>query len=98
MKLHARNLIALVAILASFAPLSAGAAKPGIPRQELAADAGWRFFLGDPAGAEEPSFADASWRTVDLPHDWSIESRPDKDNPSGAGGGFFPGGVGWYRK
>ncbi len=35
---------------------------------------------------------------VDLPHDWSIESRPDKDSLSGAGGGFFPGGVGWYRK
>jgi len=42
--------------------------------------------------------SDASWRVVDLPHDWSIESKPDKDNPSGAGGGFFPGGVGWYRK
>ena len=54
--------------------------------------------LGDPSGAEAPSFADTAWRTVDLPHDWSIEGRPDKDNPSGAGGGFFPGGVGWYRK
>ena len=54
--------------------------------------------LGDPSGAEAPSFADATWRTVDLPHDWSIEGRPDKDNPAGAGGGFFPGGVGWYRK
>ena len=49
-------------------------------------------------GAESPSFSDASWRTVDLPHDWSIESKPDKDNPSGAGGGFFPAGMGWYRK
>ena len=39
-----------------------------------------------------------SWRSVDLPHDWSIESEPDKDNPGGAGGGFFPAGIGWYRK
>ena len=44
------------------------------------------------------AFADTTWRTVDLPHDWSIEGRPDKDNPSGGGGGFFPAGVGWYRK
>lgn len=40
----------------------------------------------------------AARRTVDLPHDWSIEGRPDANNPSGAGGGFFPAGVGWYRK
>jgi len=65
---------------------------------ELAADSGWRFLLGDPAGAEAPSFADTSWRTLDLPHDWSIEGRPDRGNPSGAGGGFFPAGIGWYRK
>ena len=40
------------------------------PRQVLAADYGWKFFLGDPSGAEAPSFADVSWRAVDLPHDW----------------------------
>jgi beta-galactosidase len=65
---------------------------------ELAADSGWKFFLGDPNGAEARSYADGSWRTVNLPHDWSIESAPNKDNPSGAGGGFFPAGTGWYRK
>ena len=68
------------------------------PRQALAADSGWKFLLGDPSGAEAPSFADASWRTVDLPHDWSIEGRPDKNNPTGRGGGYFPAGIGWYRK
>ncbi len=35
---------------------------------------------------------------MQLPHDWSIEGRPEKTNPSGAGGGFFPNGTGWYRK
>jgi beta-galactosidase len=74
------------------------AANAASPRQELAADAGWKFVLGDPSGAEAPAFSDAAWRSVDLPHDWSIESKPGKDNPSGSGGGFFPGGIGWYRK
>ena len=37
------------------------------PRQIIAADAAWKFFLGDPSGAEELSFRDASWRIVDLP-------------------------------
>ena len=68
------------------------------PRQQIAADAGWRFFLGDPAGAEATSFRDADWRVVDLPHDWSIEGTPNAKNPTGSGGGFFPAGVGWYRK
>ncbi len=79
-------------------PVSARSATSNSPRQVIGADAGWKFILGDPNGAEAPSFADASWRTIDLPHDWSIESKPDKDNPSGAGGGYFPGGIGWYRK
>jgi beta-galactosidase len=98
MKLPFRNLIVVVAILASFIPATANAAKTASSRVELAADAGWKFFLGDPGGAEALSFVDASWRTVDVPHDWSIESKPDKDAPSAAGGGFFPGGIGWYRK
>ncbi len=67
-------------------------------RQVLAADLGWKFFLGDPSGAENPSFADASWSTVNLPHDWSIASAPNPNNPGGAGEGFYPGGIGWYRK
>jgi beta-galactosidase len=98
MKIKPRTLIAFAATLACCASVSSSAANAHSHRQELAADAGWKFFLGDPSGAEAPSFADASWRAVDLPHDWSIESKPDKDNPSAGGGGFFPNGVGWYRK
>jgi len=93
-----RPLIALAATMVCFVSLSLSAASTNSPRQELGADAGWKFFLGDPSGAEAPAFPDSSWRTVDLPHDWSIESKPDKDNPSAAGGGFFAGGTGWYRK
>ena len=74
------------------------AAQPQSPRQQINADANWKFFLGDPAGAEATSFSDSAWRTVDLPHDWSIEGVPNEKNLTGAGGGFFPAGVGWYRK
>ncbi len=84
--------------LALLIPFIANGAEPEPARVELSADSGWKFLLGDPSGAEAPSFTDTSWRTVDLPHDWSIESRPDKSNPSGSGEGFFPGGTGWYRK
>jgi beta-galactosidase len=77
-------------------PVTETQAQP--PRVELAADADWQFLLGDPSGAEARGFTDRSWRTVTLPHDWSIEGAPDKNNPTGTGGGFFPAGTGWYRK
>ncbi len=67
-------------------------------RQQVAADSDWKFLLGDPAGAEGVGFSDASWRTVNLPHDWSIEGKPDPKSVSAGGEGYFPGGMGWYRK
>jgi beta-galactosidase len=97
-KLYSRVMIALFAMFVSLVPASMGAAIPDSPRLDLAADSGWRFLLGDPGGAEVPSGSDSAWRVGDIPQDWSSEGKPDKDNPSGAGGGFFPGGTGWYRK
>ena len=61
-------------------------------------DAGWRFALGDFPAARDAKFNDADWRVLDVPHDWSIEATPHPENPAGASGGFFPGGLGWYRK
>src|SRR5215472_12879032 len=34
---------------------------------------GWRFYKGEAAGAEQPSFADQQWTELRLPHDWAIE-------------------------
>jgi beta-galactosidase len=67
-------------------------------RQRLSMDPGWRFTLADPAGGEQPKFDDKQWRSLDLPHDWSIEGTPREDAPGGGRVGYFPMGVGWYRK
>ena len=64
----------------------------------------WRFQRGDSKGAELPAYHDASWRQVSVPHDWSIEDRPDGSPPfdrnavSGQDAGYLPGGIGWYRR
>lgn len=58
----------------------------------------WRFHAGDAAGAEASAFDDATWRSVDLPHDWSIAGPRTVDAPTGMGGGFAPAGIGWYRR
>ncbi len=39
-------------------------------------NAGWRFHHGDAEGASASDFNDASWRSVTVPHDWSIEDLP----------------------
>ena len=87
------TIAACAALAALFAAPTHAASQP---RLELAADSNWKFFLGDPSGAETRSFQDASWRTVNLPHDWSIEGRPERTNPTSSGGGYFPAGTAWY--
>lgn len=70
----------------------------------------WKFVNDSlPAGAEDPLADDASWRTVDLPHDWSIEALPGEENegqtgpfsiksPGNTSTGYVLGGTAWYRK
>jgi len=58
----------------------------------------WKFALGDYPDAMQSSFNDANWRTLNLPHDWSIEGTFSKENPATPSGGALPGGIGWYRK
>ena len=67
-------------------------------RETTAFDADWRFSLGDPKNAQSTGFNDRSWRSLDLPHDWSIELDPVESAPGGGAVGYFPTGTGWYRK
>lgn len=61
-------------------------------------DYDWKFFLGDTTEAKFKDFDDRNWRSLNLPHDWSIEGQIHPENPTGNGGGYFPAGIGWYRK
>jgi beta-galactosidase len=70
----------------------------GLVRTTVSFDSDWRFLKADAPGAEKPEFADAAWRALNVPHDWSIEGPFDQKNPAGGAGGFLPAGIGWYRK
>ena len=61
-------------------------------------DTNWKFSLGDNATTSQSMFDDSQWRTLDLPHDWSIEGKTELTNPMKGAGGYFPAGIGWYRK
>lgn len=53
------------------------------PRSEISFDEDWHFYRGDPSGAHTPSYDDAGWRALDLPHDWRIEDIPGKTSDNG---------------
>ncbi|MEP5341597.1 MAG: glycoside hydrolase family 2 TIM barrel-domain containing protein [Algibacter sp.] len=68
------------------------------PPKRINFDANWKFIQEDVSGAEQINFDDASWRTLNLPHDWSIEGEYDESNPMAGQCGYLPAGFGWYRK
>jgi len=92
-----------LAILAGLAIATAGA-QAALPNPTDAArivlplDAGWHFVQADISGAEQPGFDDAKWKTVSVPHDWSIAGPFAETNLAGGAGAFLPSGVAWYRK
>lgn len=67
-------------------------------RADIPLDMNWSFIQGDQKGAEQVNYDDSDWRFVSVPHDWMIEYPVDKSNPSGNFGGYYPGGIGWYRR
>ena len=67
-------------------------------RQRQNFDADWLFILADSTQMAQAEYNDSHWRKLDVPHDWAIEGDFYAGNPSGAGGGALPGGIGWYRK
>ena len=53
---------------------------------------GWKLLVGDPAGAETPTFDDSAWKEVTLPRAWNEDDAFKKDIHD------LSTGVAWYRK
>lgn len=89
---------------ASFVVIAALAFSMQAAAEQRSLSQDWRFQRGDSKGAETAGYDDGSWRRVSVPHDWSIEDKPDGSPPfdpgavSGQDSGYLPGGVGWYRR
>ena len=60
-------------------------------------DFGWKFHLGEVQEAKTVSYNDTNWENIQLPHDFSIGQEQIDERRLGANG-YFPGGIGWYRK
>jgi beta-galactosidase len=72
-------------------------------KNEIDLNFGWRFAKGEIAGAYQSGFDDSDWRTVNIPHDWSIEDLSEESGPfdkTAVGKwdvGYVRGGKAWYR-
>jgi beta-galactosidase len=91
------NLVITFILLAAGTILVSAQNQENTERKQLF-DYNWKFYLGDDPAASTVAFDDKGWRSLDLPHDWSIEGKLHPKNPMGNDGGYFPAGIGWYRK
>lgn len=91
-----------------FGMLITACARPDSPR-EMVINADWKFLRADVENGQDPALDDSSWRTLDLPHDYSIEDLPAEEgvrqigpfsekSAGGASTGHVVGGTAWYRK
>lgn len=92
------TLLSIVAIVIFISACNQGSNDDILALRKIKFSDGWVFKLGDNKLATQADFDDSDWKKVKIPHDWSIEGPIAKDNPSGSQGGFYPGGVGYYRK
>ncbi len=77
-------------------------------RTQASFDRDWKFQKTSDTTATNPQYNDASWRTLNLPHDWSIEDRPNQSDSvrgpfslasiGATATGYTIGGTAFYRK
>lgn len=78
-------------------PLCIGAYAHTAQRKSMIND-NWTFSLStDSIAPAHPDFNDGTWQKLNLPHDWSVTQRFDRNAPAGNDGAYLPTGTGWYR-
>lgn len=67
-------------------------------RFEIDFNNNWKFLLGDEPEAFKPECDDSNWEMLNIPHDWAFEKGVSRNGAQTDKGGYFDGGIGWYRK
>lgn len=90
------SLLAFTAVI--FLLNSCGKKEDAFINRKVSFNADWSFHLNDSIVDKDTIGTSTKWRTLDVPHDWSIEGKFDEKSPAGYGGGSLNGGLGWYKK
>ena len=95
LKIKTAIIIMLISLLCSFAVSAADNKERSIDFNDS-----WKFIQSDVNSAESKNYNDSSWKTLNLPHDWSIGLNFNTNSRAACGQttGFLDGGTGWYRK
>jgi len=56
----------------------------------------WKFILQKTNDEKLSNLDKRKWKSIDLPHDWSVRQQLSPTLASATG--YLPGGIGWYRK
>ncbi|MGA2542571.1 MAG: glycoside hydrolase family 2 TIM barrel-domain containing protein [Verrucomicrobiota bacterium] len=89
--LTARLCTVAIGCLIAVQAFTASSAAPAELKRENNFDREWRFLKGDAPGAENAALNDSAWRTLDLPHDWSLEDlQPAAGNGSSVARSVLP--------
>jgi len=102
---HFKNILCATILLVAFSfTLQSHAASP---RSRVLFNSEWSFARygpmpdksekKEPKGIESSEYNDATWRKLDIPHDWGIEG-PFRQDLEGNTGKLPWQGIGWYRK
>ncbi|MFV8342875.1 glycoside hydrolase family 2 TIM barrel-domain containing protein [Flavobacterium sp. XS2P39] len=91
------KILILIAVITALA-FNAKGGKANFSSRKIAFNSGWNFHLNDSIKDKDTINTNTAWRTLNLPHDWSIEGAFDEKSPAGYGGGALNGGLGWYKK
>jgi beta-galactosidase len=87
-----KKIVLISLIIGAVLSLSTSAYTPPLSnRTVINLDTSWKFNRADVAGAQNVSFIDAAWTSINLPHTWNNLDGQD-------GGGNYYRGIGWYRK
>lgn len=96
--MHKHIKFGIAAFLIAIGAVAVTAQKQTVTERKQLFDSNWKFSLSDNAAFSKVGHDDSSWRQLDLPHDWSIEGNINLNNAMKGAGGYFPDGIGWYRK
>lgn len=93
-----KHLLPLLTLALSFLIISCNKKEEGFINRKVSFNSNWNFHLNDSIIDKDTIGTSTKWRTLNVPHDWSIEGKFDKKSPAGYGGGALTGGLGWYKK
>ncbi|MFV8324774.1 glycoside hydrolase family 2 TIM barrel-domain containing protein [Flavobacterium sp. ZS1P14] len=94
---HFQKILILLGIIITLA-FNSTEDKTDLNSRKTSFNSGWNFHLNESIKDRDTINVNTSWRTLNLPHDWSIEGKFDEKSPAGYGGGALNGGLGWYKK